>query len=405
MVHHQIKLNELQTHTIRPEHQNFSVEAMIDIMNILIYHWEQEYGLNKYPDLNIIKRIHWTPAVVKNRTFVKRVAEAVREYWNINLPAQALTAIGNVKGLHSTFDGEVIYDITDRLDWDAGDFGDSSSCFWSSRAGIRTAMKRDGRFYALRIWEPRERPTGIYDMALASRPGQTKIFNKQLVRGIARSWLFEDLVTVTIGKETADIPIVILFNSYGISIHQQATLLGSILNKPKQIVRLSNNDRTHGGLYVNGPGYIFGDYTAISNIKKFDFGLKNKYDVKMPEFIRTHDPIREDGFSYKINARNRARRSFDNPEQRLAAREKNRQELVRRAHDACINKTIMPLHFKIEYAHLINRSVLMHNLRSAMSNSKTREEQDKLLQLIKQVNYDVFKLINHHLINQISKEL
>lgn len=86
-------------------------------------------------------------------TFPRRVSRYMYKTYNIKLNVPLVRAIGNVAQQNST-QGNVVFDFTRRISWEAGDFRDAGSCFWTDYGGSRIAMMR-AEIGAIRIYSPR----------------------------------------------------------------------------------------------------------------------------------------------------------------------------------------------------------------------------------------------------------
>ena len=85
-------------------------------------------------------------------TFPKRVSRYMYKTYNIKVRNALLQSIGNIAQQNST-QGDVVFDFTRRISWEAGDFRDNESCFWTDYGGSRIAMMRAG-IGAIRIYNP-----------------------------------------------------------------------------------------------------------------------------------------------------------------------------------------------------------------------------------------------------------
>ncbi len=117
--------------------------------------------------------------------------------------------------------GAFHYDITNKLNWKKGDFGDAGSCFMGGRTNVLCTMEDEGGF-ALRFWKK-------------SKDG--------MFSGMARAWLM---------PHPSGEPTPILFNAYGCSLDQYASRLRVILDDvPMRLVYLDNYGSNTGDFYIN----------------------------------------------------------------------------------------------------------------------------------------------------------
>ncbi len=171
--------------------------------------------------------------------FPKRVASYMYKTYNIKLSSQIMRSIGNTAQQNST-QGNVVFDFTHRILWEAGDFGDDGSCFWTDYGGSRIAMMRAG-IGAIRIYSP----NGAH--------------------GRGRAWF-------------SPFPEgFILFNAYGImQARTIANFLGQLFGedyKYKQI-HISHTYRDNNGdwnstykLYLNSDGYLIYNKPSTKTIR------------------------------------------------------------------------------------------------------------------------------------------
>lgn len=166
-------------------------------------------------------------------TFPKRVAKWLYQKHGIKLSAQQLSIIGNKVSAHCERNIQYTFDFTSSLDWDAGDFGDDGSCFWSCRAGARDMLEENG--------------------------GKAVRFYTDDGRGYARAWL----APVDNGW--------IVFNGYGLESLQIARILSHYWGAYYKKARLVNNGETCGVLWVNrGQGYIIANQSDCKD--SYDLG-------------------------------------------------------------------------------------------------------------------------------------
>ncbi len=129
---------------------------------------------------------HWMKPAGKYRgTFPKRVAQFVRETYNVKLSAEQVSHIGNLAVQGMLRSDNAVVDFTTDFGWDAGDFNDGDSCYWSDRWMCKGTIKLAGG-WAMHYY--------LYDK-------ETKEY-----QGMGRSWMIPDV------PETGSI---LFFNIYG----------------------------------------------------------------------------------------------------------------------------------------------------------------------------------------------
>ena len=142
-------------------------------------------------------------------------------------------------------------DFTQTFNWNAGDFGDRGSCYWSDRAKARTQMKNDGNYYAMRLYKRANKKTGK-----------------------GRCWMYH------LNNATRNsLPTYIIFNAYGPRLEEFAQLLTEYLQyttKVKYVAKRVQLTNRAGRLYINqSRGYIICLEKSINQYKN-----KNSYDFR-----------------------------------------------------------------------------------------------------------------------------
>ena len=166
----------------------------------------------------------------------KRFAKWYKDAYRCKLSNDILGKIGDI-AVRSIGDKEYVWDVDYQIGWDAGDFGDNVSCFWTTNRGAKDMLRDNGGF-ALRLWEP-----------------------ERIYFGMARCWCFdlhEDLHVV--------------WNGYGIGTWEIARLAATIVGGISEKIPLMNNGDSSGTLYINGTGsgigYLVGTQEAIDARKE-----------------------------------------------------------------------------------------------------------------------------------------
>jgi len=409
MKYHKINLDFIYNHTILPEYFSFTAEVTLEIVDLLTEYWNEKKGLRKWPDLSILNLISWRPITTKGGSFTNRLKKHIKQHWDLNLPSELLHKIGNIVGLNNLSQEEYYFDIVKDFNWKAGDFGDRGSCFWQNRGDIRTAMAKEGNFYAIRFY--RRHPVGTRFISYNNNFSDKELLPfkkdaKWTYYGVGRSWLYETIVNIKKGSKTIKVPCIIIFNSYGITgIQNQSMVLTSFLGRERSPVYLTNKEKTSGGLYVNGSGYVIGDANLIPTISKFDFGLDNNYDGTENILVVADDdptPLRNLLFHKRMEKIRKY--GHGGREERLKAKrtikgqekaDLNRRDFDnRKLHQRFINKL----------THDRNCSRMGLCTRFFTVNEYSDQEKKLAAKIAKKRSMDPFKIINHHIINQTIKE-
>jgi hypothetical protein len=232
------------------------------LTQLVVYSWA-------IPDRIFPKLFSWD--LVTNRGGLgKRIKAHLYKQFGIKLPHDLSEKIGMVIADNVIATKEYSIDVTSNFNWNAGDFGDSASCFFSERVGIRIDMMSTGKFKALRFFTKdllgKRQGVGRYHSGMA---------------GIGRSWVWKTVIReehrhAVIGNEA-----YVLFNGYGPSTHWQAKFLSNYLDLPMKMIALTNQRRSAGALYVNDDyGFVFGKTEVIKNIKQLDLQTKESFVFK-----------------------------------------------------------------------------------------------------------------------------
>lgn len=159
----------------------------------------------------------------------KRVSSYVRRWGGKRLTTEQLSIIGNIAKENLLSEVSYTFDFTDKFNWEAGDFGDSCSCFWGCRNMAKGVMEKEGvlaiRFYA----------------------GYS---------GIGRAWLYKLSDTQWI-----------LFNAYGLSTIDCANIFARFLGgwEYDEVV-LTVNGEEEGLIYINARSQVIYKDNKITDI-------------------------------------------------------------------------------------------------------------------------------------------
>jgi hypothetical protein len=181
----------------------------------------------------------WVWAVLHGEyrgTFPKRVSQYYHKSHRLQCPPAFLAEIGNIARAHSHAAITVNFEIVDRIDWDAGDFGEEpESCWWNEFEYARTMFIDNGGL-AIRLYDADD-------------------------NGYGRAWL------VPIGNR------YIIFNGYGFAGNSTLTiaqLFAAFMNLSYRKIDLTNNGTSSSTLWINaGIGYMVGNDLTASH---YDFG-------------------------------------------------------------------------------------------------------------------------------------
>ncbi len=169
--------------------------------------------------------------VVKGKysgTLPKRVSSCLFREYGVRLTKKQLSEIGNICKRHTVKEQRYVYDITDTFDWEAGDFGDSGSCYWGSNQSNRYALQDSGECYAVRLYR-----------------------DDDGAEGYARAWI----------RTWTD--KAVLFNVYGLDPGiQMARILSTVMGLSYKKVVLRSD------LYINdSAGYLIGTSDIIDGVE------------------------------------------------------------------------------------------------------------------------------------------
>jgi hypothetical protein len=403
--YHNVTLNKLITHIIPIEHQNFTRNTIELIMSELLDLWWGKYDIFNIPPLEVFRRLAWRWGH-PDGTFTQRLTKAIKAAWDLNIPESILTQIGNLARNDSIQASEVHFDITQNLNWKNGDFGDSGSCFWSGRKEIRSAMEKEGNFYAIRIFGA-DRPAQFLDIARdmwGRMPRENSVIYYPNFKGVGRSWLYE--TTVSIGA--LNLPVLIIFNSYGVNISTQSLILASYLNRERGHCTLHNKGKTHGGLYVNGPGYIIGVPMVTKTVNRFDFGLNNCYDeisdapTRTPLIQPNGTMVKEKNYFKPLNKKARKQmraNQLREKQTKVAANDTHKGILHQRYLELLSQQSnkswLRNVEDRIFYVHRFERTGMKPE------QLELKEKLDSLRPLYKKFQYDPIKIIHHHIKNHL----
>lgn len=203
---------------------------------------------------NVVDSWHW---VTKDGKFPKRFANALYRDYSIKIDPQLLEQLGNLAAkyvVRSTYH----VDFTRKLDWAAGAFGDSGSCFWGGRRSARTIMQ-DNSVMAVRLY--RCTSYGTYN-------------------GYARAWM------VDVSRKLKCHEAYVLFNAYGAQLEEIGGVVAKMLKLSSGPAFINNNGGTHGtvflnrsglGIFVSTPDVVGAAGRLYVGSTRLELGLRRKY--------------------------------------------------------------------------------------------------------------------------------
>lgn len=267
-----ITTDKLYHLTINSEYYPLPPEIVALILRILSidFAFKNTFKVKSMPLIKLYLSIDWK-WMAERGTLTKRISKWCFENLKHQVSDKALTAIGNAVRKEIVKNQEYHIDFTEDFNWASGQFADSGSCFWDGRDEIRFSMMRSKKFLAARFFA-KETPTGGYiKLDIKPNPRENKFYveDNSFYSGIARAWVYQDEIV----RGDVKSPIWIVFNGYGIPTKQIATILSSFHGQSIKEIKITNNGKRHGGLYVNGRGYLIGQESLIKDKASFDFGL------------------------------------------------------------------------------------------------------------------------------------
>ena len=182
-------------------------------------------------------------------SFCKRVAKYFYQTETFKISSDNLGKLGHIMSKHTDKNSQYIIDYTQKFDWDAGDFGDGGSCFWSCHKSARYALENEGA-YAIRFYHD--------------------TFSRY---GYARAWIYP----------TNDFYIV--FNGYGLETTDTARIMAHQLKMSYRKIELSNHGEKEGFLWINGSkengdsygnGFIIGPESVVHGRTHYDLSIEDE---------------------------------------------------------------------------------------------------------------------------------
>lgn len=223
-------------------------------------------------DLELPKYWTWEWMVSKGTyagTLPKRIAQFAYKEAGKKLSVEIIAEVGNIARANSDSNKAFWIDLTQKFDWQDGDFADWGSCFWGGRDGAMEMLRQYGA-YAMRFWTPISE-FKLEDVENAKNSPRTHA-SKMLRQwkygkkhpdgliGLGRSW---------VGEKNG---MLAVFNTYG--EHQSVTsarILATLLGLSYESVTLLNNGVEDGELWINsGKGYVVGSPEVVRKLEVLD---------------------------------------------------------------------------------------------------------------------------------------
>lgn len=167
-------------------------------------------------------------------TFPKRLTKYFWKEHALKCPDSFTKELGNLARQHSSDSFSYSFEFVNRFNWDAGDYADENSCYWTDRASARTTLEENDAL-AIRFYADE--------------------------KGIGRAWI-------------AQLPEsrYIVFNGYGLETIKIAQIFSSWLKLSYRKIALSNHGDTGGTLYINNGGYVIGTLEQTAAMDSHDLG-------------------------------------------------------------------------------------------------------------------------------------
>ena len=247
-------------------------------------------------------------------TMPKRISKHLHKEHGIKTTPEFMTEVGNIARKHTVDEDVFVFDITQSLDWNPGDFGDSGSCWWESEDHARQGMIAAGQ-YALRLFRPtlhktetgRTRAWGARHWTCGATGDRvtlhTKTFNcncnectyslREMELDVERlgeyiMWRYMPLYTeypqgAGYGRAwmVRDGENLITFNSYGeYQLLQMSRILATIMGVSYRKTRLDHYDNA---VYLNGDACVIGsDVQALRHMTLgFEVDRTNRYTCEI----------------------------------------------------------------------------------------------------------------------------
>lgn len=182
--------------------------------------------------------------VSKEGRITKRIAKHYFKADKTKIDPAVITQVGNMVDMFAMKVQRYTIDFTDDFNWNAGDFGDSDSCFWGGRSVAREMLKRAGCI-AIRIFEPARLGNGF--------------------KGVGRAWM---------APHKPEQNNWLIWNAYGPhDLRKIARIFACFINAGAGVrISLRNFGDSTDTFYINnGTGMLIGP--AVTKYMDYDFKL------------------------------------------------------------------------------------------------------------------------------------
>ena len=245
-----IVFDELNVEEIEPGVSKLGMELVNDIIlenfgaSTMLPSWfsnkwmcEQE-SPQDVKEVMINEEVKRFPVKLRGK-FPTRVGQFIKLRTGESIRGDIAEAIGKIAA-ESSIGGIIVYDFTQELEWEPGDFADESSCFWMSKSDARIAMAHAGAF-AMRFYSPDA--------------------HKRNVRtGIGRMWILpnaEDESFITFNAYMYD-GWITKYHTDGYKLLFMSEIFSRYvdMDRSERTIDISNHGYTNGLVHINsGAGF------------------------------------------------------------------------------------------------------------------------------------------------------
>ena len=235
-------------------------------------------GMKSINVVSLLNGIQWQ-WMTNSGSLSKRIGKWLKQNYNIAISPELSTAIGNTARKFLLKNQTYHFDFADKVKWNAGDFGDHDSCFWSGLRDRHEILKRisnNDHMFAVRLFKKHSTASGF------SKVPDNVYYadNECYYTGISRAWASVD--------EHEGSRIYTLFNGYGLTTTQIAALVSNFLGMSTQHLAINNNNDVEGDLYFNSYGIAIGDNSIIKNLLEYNVNIDGStggifYEKEMPK--------------------------------------------------------------------------------------------------------------------------
>lgn len=212
------------------------------------YYGTVAYHTKCFGYLDLMDGVEFTTFNTKDGKLVKRVSKWLKEAQDIVLTSSELDKLGSIIAHYHP--NNFHYDIVDEIDWRAGDFGDSGSCFWGDRSEAKDIIIENG--------------------------GRALRFFDDNGYGNGRCWVMPHKGNW------------VVFNAYGPNLQTVESRLNLIYPAAHlKYVSLENYNDTDGTLYINGGRGIL--VSEVEVVNRNSWGMTIDLEVGEDNMITCSD--------------------------------------------------------------------------------------------------------------------